>query len=66
MKLVEHNRVQLIWIPAKRRISENGSAEQFARSGSACTSVGSDSVCVSQKELLIGTENTRNPGSPHV
>jgi ribonuclease HI len=66
MKLVEHNRVQLIWIPAHRKISENGSTEQLARSGFAYTSVGSDSVCVSQKGLLIGTENTRNAGSPHV
>lgn len=54
MKLVEHKRVQLIWMPGHRRISEKEISEQFARPGSAHTFVGSEPVSASQKGLLRG------------
>jgi hypothetical protein len=42
----------------ERRVSENEIAEQFARSDSAHTSVGSELVCASQKGLLRGQTGT--------
>jgi hypothetical protein len=58
MKLVEHKRIQLMWMPGLRRISEDEIAEQFAKPGSAHTSVGSEPVCASQKGLLRGQSGT--------
>ena len=35
VKLAEHNRIKLIWVPGHKKIDENEIADQLAREGSS-------------------------------
>jgi ribonuclease HI len=70
MKLAEHNRVQLIWVPDHRSTEDNETATQLARVGSECPFTGPESACsfsagVAKRAVTDWTNRDhKNTGSP--
>jgi hypothetical protein len=61
MKLPEHNRVQLIWVPGQRVIEGNKTADQLARLGSKCPFIGPEPACSISAGIakrMLGTGQT--------
>jgi hypothetical protein len=74
VKLAEHNRIQLVWVPGDMGIDGNEIADQSARQGSSHPLTGPElalgiSAKVAGGEGLSGAGqvgNTRSTGSPNV
>jgi hypothetical protein len=52
VKLAEHNRVQLIWVPGHRNIESNETVDHFARLQSECPLIGPQPACDMSWRLL--------------
>jgi hypothetical protein len=72
VKLAEHNRVQLVWVPGHMGIDGNQIADQLARQGSSHPLIGPEpalgiSAKVARRVIRDWmSRNTRNTGSPYV
>jgi ribonuclease HI len=72
VKLAEHDRIQLIWVPGHMRIDGNEVADQLARQGSSHPFIGPDpalgiSAKVARGVIRAGrVGNTRSIGSSYV
>jgi hypothetical protein len=66
MRLAEHNKVQLIWVPGHMGIDGNEIADQLARQGSSRPFIGPDpALGISAKiarEVIRGWTNRKHTG----
>jgi ribonuclease HI len=69
VKLAEHYRVKLVWVPGHRRLEGNEIVDQLGKLGTECTLMGPEpaygiSAGVAKKAVRDWTETTKNTGSP--